>query len=228
MKAALLNLWAWVVAHPAETLGALYVALNALNASLPVERRESSRLARVLDALCIVTRRGSENATSWPVVGRSIARDLVTLSIAPPNPEHKKGAAGFSEALLLHWVAGGAALALCVYALTACLSGCSPTLPADLYRGVGIGVAVTAAGGRELALLEARECLAKPSRFEAEACLVPWRARWSSIGHAWQGAASRAQALAHVVASVDAQLERRWPAMDAGTGGAAGDAAVSE
>lgn len=130
MKIWMLNLWAWVVAHPAETLGALYAALNAINAAIPVERRKSSRLARVLDALCIVTQRGAENATSWPVVGRSIARDLVTLSIAPPKPEDKKSEPGFSEAALLRWVAGAASLALVVYALTACRmpepDGCSP------------------------------------------------------------------------------------------------------
>lgn len=142
------------------------------------------------------------------------------------------GSAGTGVAIALlgasaawaHWksYAVGAAGML---GLAACLGGCSPTLPADLYRGVGIGVAVTAAGGRELALLEARECLSKPSRGEAEACLVPWRARWSSIAQAWQGAAARSQSLAHVVESVDAQLERRWPAMDAG---APADAAASE
>lgn len=113
-------------------------------------------------------------------------------------------------------IKGAMVLGVAAVGLAACLGGCSPTLPADLYRGVGTGVAVTASGGREVALLEARDCLARSSRAEAELCLAPWRARWAPIAQAWQGAASRAQSLAAVVSSVNAALERRWPSMDAG------------
>lgn len=96
-------------------------------------------------------------------------------------------------------------------------SSCSATLPVDLYAGVGTGVAVTARGGKELALLEARRCLDRPTRSEASACLAPWRERWSQIAVSWQGAASSAQSLAHVVRTVDGMLERRFPvAVDAG------------
>lgn len=224
MKEALLKVWAWILANPAEVLGALYLVLNVVNSRIPVEKREGSTLYKLLDALCVATQKGAASKASWPVVGRSIARDVaVSMTIKPESKDPPPASPGYAEQRVLSVIAGAAL----VGALALALSGCSPTLPADLYRGVGVGVAVTASGGRELALLEARECLAKPSRSEAEACLVPWRGRWSAIAQAWQGAASRAQSLAHVVASVDAQLERRWPAMDAGVAPAA-DAAVSE
>lgn len=120
MKQICIIAWAWIMAHPAETLAALYVALNAVNAAIPVERRKTSRLARVLDALCIVTQRGAENATSWPVVGRSIARDLVTLSIAPPKPEDKKSEPGFVHI----WTLAAIAIAVILIGLVL-VPGCS-------------------------------------------------------------------------------------------------------
>ena len=142
-----------------------------------------------------------------------------------------RGSAGAGVAVALlgasaAWakIKGVAVLGVAAVGLAACLGGCSPTLPADLYRGVGTGVAVTASGGREVALLEARDCLARSSRAEAESCLAPWRARWAPIAQAWQGAASRAQSLAAVVSSVNAALERRWPSMDAGQSAPAPDA----
>lgn len=215
MKPMLLNLWVWIVAHPPESLAALsallYLALNVVNARVPVEKRQSSVWYAILDALAIATQKGSESRASWPVVGRSIAKDVAAAVV--PKPEGPPPSEpGFAERGVLAIIGGVAMLALGVLLLT----GCSPTLPADLYRGVGTGVAVTASGGREVALLEARDCLARESRTEAEACLLPWRARWAPIAQAWQGAASRAQSLAHVVSSVNAALERRWPAMDAG------------
>ena len=92
MKTLLLNLWAWVLLHPAETLGALYVALNAVNATISVERRKSSLALRVLDRLCIATQRGAINGTSWPVAGKSLAKEIASAVIveretqAPPPP----------------------------------------------------------------------------------------------------------------------------------------------
>lgn len=216
MKTLLLNLRAWALLHPAEASGAIVSALVAIATVINARSKGPAAgwFARFVDALAIRTRRGAKNeGWSLPLFGRSVFEAVLDASAsreteAPPPPSEP----GFAERGVLAVVAGVAMLALGV----ALLTGCSPTLPADLYRGVGTGVAVTASGGREVALLEARDCLARESRTEAEACLLPWRARWAPIAQAWQGAASRAQSLAHVVASVDAALERRWPAMDAG------------
>lgn len=100
MRTVLLNLWAWVLAHPGETMGGLYLVLNAINALIPVEARKASNLARWLDRACVLTQRGAANATSWPVVGRSIARAVVEdaqpdttapqrPSVMPPKEETK-------------------------------------------------------------------------------------------------------------------------------------------
>lgn len=92
MKTLLLNLWAWVLLHPAEVLGGLYVVLNAINAAIPVERRKASLALRVLDRLCIATQRGAINASSWPVAGKSLAKELASAVVveretqAPPPP----------------------------------------------------------------------------------------------------------------------------------------------
>jgi hypothetical protein len=219
MKSALLNLWAWVLLHPeavvSAALAVLSVIVGATIANARAQGAPESWPERFVDRLAVRTRANASNAGwSWPIVGKSIFEAAIDASAPretqpPPLPPSEPG---FVERSILLVVGGVAALALGVMLL----AGCSPTLPADLYRGVGTGVAVTAAGGREVALLEARDCLAKASRAEAEACLLPWRARWAPIAQAWQGAASRSQSLAAVVVSVDAALERRWPAMDAG------------
>jgi hypothetical protein len=218
MKSALLNLWAWVLLHPEAVVSAALAVLAVVGATVANARAKGapeSWLERFVDRLAVRTRANASNAGwSWPIVGKSIFEAAIDASAPretqpPPLPPSEPG---FVERSILLVVGGVAALALGVMLL----AGCSPTLPADLYRGVGTGVAVTAAGGREVALLEARDCLAKASRAEAEACLLPWRARWAPIAQAWQGAASRSQSLAAVVVSVDAALERRWPAMDAG------------
>jgi len=92
MKSLILSAWAWVVAHPAETLAALYALLNAINAAIPVERRKSSLALRVLDRLCIATQRGAINASSWPVAGKSLAKELASAVVVeretqtPPPP----------------------------------------------------------------------------------------------------------------------------------------------
>jgi hypothetical protein len=236
MKSMLLNLWAWVLSDPLYALATVGVGIVLAWKALPARLREAAELRspRIVGAIRTLVALlpdliGAARIVRYQAVGgqpRSIVSDRAAeqankLREVTEPKDPPPASPGYSEQLLLVVIGG---ITLVVF-LGAALTGCSPTLPADLYRGVGIGVAVTAAGGRELALLEARECLAKPSRSEAEACLVPWRARWSSIAQAWQGAASRSQSLAHVVASVDAQLERRWPAMDAG---GAADAAAGE
>ena len=95
MKALIISAWAWVVAHPAESLGALYALLNAINAAVPVERRKASVWLRVLDRICFATQRGAINASSWPLAGRSIAKEVAGAVIAeretqtPPPPSNE-------------------------------------------------------------------------------------------------------------------------------------------
>ena len=89
MKTLVLNLWVWIVAHPPESLAALsallYLVLNVVNARVPVEKRQSSVWYKILDALAIATQKGSESRASWPVVGRSIAKDVAAVVV--PKPE---------------------------------------------------------------------------------------------------------------------------------------------
>ena len=87
MKSLIISAWAWVVAHPAESLGAIYALLNAINAAVPVERRKSSLLLRVLDRVCIATQRGAINGSSWPLAGRSIAKTVASAMVAEQQPQ---------------------------------------------------------------------------------------------------------------------------------------------
>ena len=87
MKSLVISAWAWVVAHPAESLGALYALLNAINAAIPVERRKTSVALRVLDRLCIAAMRGAINGSSWPLAGRSIAKEVAGAVIAEQQPQ---------------------------------------------------------------------------------------------------------------------------------------------
>lgn len=130
MKPLLLNLWAWIVAHPAETMTALYLALNAINKAIPVNASKTSRIARWLDIACVLTQRGAVGATSWPVVGRSIAREIVAPereTQAPPPPRESEP--GYAESRVLAMIA----LASLV-ALVAIVTGCSA--PEQIRRSV--------------------------------------------------------------------------------------------
>lgn len=137
MKALILSAWAWVVAHPAETLGALstllYLAINVINSRVPVEKREHNGWYKVLDALAIATQKGSESKASWPVVGRSIAKAVAGAVIAEQQPQADAtqpqrpsmmppSEPGYAE----QWVLGVVALAS-VVALA--LSGCRMPAP---------------------------------------------------------------------------------------------------
>lgn len=124
MKTLLLNLWAWIVAHPAETMGGLYVALNIINKMIPVESRKTSKLAAVLDRLCVLTQRGAVGATSWPVVGRSIAKEIAAPereTQAPPPPRESEP--GYAESRVLAAIAAVSLVAL------ALLTGCASSPP---------------------------------------------------------------------------------------------------
>ena len=127
MKALIISAWAWAVAHPAESLGALYALLNAVNAAIPVERRKASVWLRVLDRICFATQRGAINASSWPLAGRSIAKEVASAVIAeretqaPPPPSEP----GYAE----QWVLGAIALAaVAALALSGCAAAQSPSL----------------------------------------------------------------------------------------------------
>lgn len=133
MKQLVLSAWAWVVAHPAESLGALYALLNAINAAIPVERRKASVWLRVLDRICFATQRGAINASSWPLAGRSIAKEVAGAVIAEQQPQADAtqpqrpsmmppSEPGYAE----QWVLGVVALAS-VVALA--LSGCRMPAP---------------------------------------------------------------------------------------------------
>lgn len=125
MKTLLLNLWAWIVAHPAETMGGLYVALNAINKAIPVNASKTSRIARWLDIACVLTQRGAVGATSWPVVGRSIAKEIAAPereTQAPPPPRESEP--GYAESRVLAAIAAVSLVAL------ALLTGC-PIPPPD-------------------------------------------------------------------------------------------------
>ncbi len=134
MKMLMLSLWAWVLAHPSETLAAvsalLYLALNVINARVPVQKRESSVWYRLLDGLAIATQKGSESKASWPVVGRSIARDAAKVVVLKPEPKDPPASPGFSEAALMRWIAGVALFVLFAAACCGCPmpapDGCTP------------------------------------------------------------------------------------------------------
>lgn len=89
MKELVLKAWAWVLANPEATMGAVYAVLNVVNSQVSVERRKGSRALQLLDRLCVLTQKGAQNATSWPVVGRSIAKAAVAQSLA--EGEQKEG-----------------------------------------------------------------------------------------------------------------------------------------
>lgn len=232
----LVGLWLTLVSvalYPGLVAALAYAGLNALNASR--EGAPRTPWGRLLDRVAIACRRGAVNRYSLPVLGKSIFEEirqhaaeieaeetakLRALSAAEAQAADRPSRPGFAVVDTLAAIAWVVVLGL---GAVAAFAGCSPTLPVDLYRGAGTGVAVTAAAGREVALLEARDCLSKPSRGEAELCLQSWRARWAPIAQAWQGAAARAQSLAHVERTVLAQLEARYPS-SARADGAAADA----
>ena len=97
MKTLVLNLWAWVLLHPAEVVGGLVSALGALIAAATAINPKLKGpaigwLARFVDALAVRTRQDAANAGwSWPLVGRSIFNAALDASApretqAPPPP----------------------------------------------------------------------------------------------------------------------------------------------
>jgi hypothetical protein len=131
VKTLVLNLWVWIVAHPPESLAALsallYLVLNVVNARVPVEKRQSSVWYKILDALAIATQKGSESRASWPVVGRSIAKDVAAVVVPKPEePPARDGGAGFASLFVLRGIAC-AVLALAFW-LSACAGAQGPSL----------------------------------------------------------------------------------------------------
>jgi len=215
----LASLIAWANAHwnLVSALLALlaYLVLNLAVARTPIERRAGSPWLKLLDRLATVTMRGAVNRTSAPLLGRSIAdeaQDAASEVLAKSVPGKPRDEGGFALGPVLRFVAAIAVLALPAFALLRC----SPAPGADILRYTGTVAAVTAAAGREAALLEARACLDAPTRIAADPCLVAWRGRWAPVGQAWVGAGARAQSLSAIVAHVEAMAARRYAERDAG------------
>ncbi len=127
MKTLLLNLWAWVLLHPAEVSTAIVSLLGAIAAATVANARAKGApvglLARFVDRLAVKTRQGASNAGwSWPAFGRSVFEAAVEASLepretqAPPPPSEP----GFAETRILAAIAVASALAL-----VALLAGCS-------------------------------------------------------------------------------------------------------
>lgn len=132
MKTLLLNLWAWVLLHPAEVVAAVLPVLVALATVVNARSKgaPASWFARFVDALAVRTRQDAANAGwSWPLVGRSIFNAALDASApretqAPPPPSEP----GFAERGVLAVVAGVALLALGITLLTGCAGGQTPRL----------------------------------------------------------------------------------------------------
>ena len=97
MKTLLLNLWAWVLLHPAEVSTAIVSLLGAIAAATVANARAKGApvgmLARFVDRLAVKTRQGAKNeGWSWPAFGRSVFEAAVEASLepretqAPPPP----------------------------------------------------------------------------------------------------------------------------------------------
>lgn len=133
MKTLLLNLWAWVVLHPVEVVGALVSALGAMIAAATAINPKLKGpaigwLSRFVDALALRTRQGAANGPwSWPLAGRSIFEAAVAASMPAPE-EPPPSAPGFAERSVLAVVAGVALLALGASLLSGCAAASNPLL----------------------------------------------------------------------------------------------------
>ena len=133
MKTLLLNLWAWVVLHPVEVVGAFVSALGAMIAAATAINPKLKGpaigwLARFVDALAARTRQGAVNGpSSWPIVGRSVFEAAVAASMPAPEEPPTPSAPGFADRGVLAVVALASVVAL---ALSGCRmpapDGCTP------------------------------------------------------------------------------------------------------
>lgn len=136
MKTLILNLWAWVLVHPVEVVGAFVSALGAMIAAATAINPKLKGpaigwLSRFVDALALRTRQGAANGPwSWPLVGRSIFEAAVAASMPAPEEPPPPSAPGFAERGVLAVLAGVALLALGAALLSGCPmpapDGCSP------------------------------------------------------------------------------------------------------
>lgn len=125
-------LGAALAAHAPLVLAALsWLLANVLNRFVPVGHR--SWWALLLDRAVVLTQRGAANHMSWPVFGRSLARELargvldVVPDDAPTNPSPPpRGMPGFVASKLLPFVFVGGILAWFV-ALGTAVPGCGAT-----------------------------------------------------------------------------------------------------
>jgi hypothetical protein len=87
MKTLVLNLWAWVLLHPAESFAAVLPVLVALATVVNARAKgaPASWLARFVDRLAVRTRADAANAGwSWPMIGRSVFHAALDASVPQP------------------------------------------------------------------------------------------------------------------------------------------------
>lgn len=126
VKVMLLNLWAWVLLHPAEVLGAVVPALVAIATVVNARSKGAPKswFARFVDALALRTRQGASNAGwSWPLIGRSVFGAAIDASTPAPEEPPARGGAGFASLFVLRGIA------CAVLALAFWLSGCAGGQP---------------------------------------------------------------------------------------------------
>jgi hypothetical protein len=134
VKTLILNLWAWVLVHPVEVVGAFVSALGAMIAAATAINPKLKGpaigwLSRFVDALALRTRQGAANGPwSWPLVGRSIFEAAVAASMPAPEEPPPPSAPGFAERGALAVVAGVALLALGASLLSGCAAASNPML----------------------------------------------------------------------------------------------------
>jgi hypothetical protein len=139
MKTLLLNLWAWVLLHPAESFAAVLPVLVALATVVNARAKgaPASWLARFVDRLAVRTRADAANAGwSWPMIGRSVFNAALDASVpqpiepretqAPPPPSEP----GYVESWVL--------VALVVAVIAALAAGCSGGSLRDALRFNGV------------------------------------------------------------------------------------------
>lgn len=128
MKTWMLSLWAWIMAHPEQVFGAIAAILTAIAAATVANARAKGRpvgwFPRFVDRLAVRTRANATNAGwSWPIIGRSAFEAAIDASAPPSDPPPASG--GFSEVVLMRWIAGVSMLV--IFAVTCC--GCPMPAP---------------------------------------------------------------------------------------------------
>lgn len=156
MKALVLNVWAWILAHPEQVMGAVFALLSAILAATIANARAKGApvgwFARFVDRLAARTRANAANAGwSWPIVGRSIFEAAVDASAPPSDPP--PASPGFSDAAVMRFVAAVSLVALA--AATCCGCGAATphlqAIPPSIVERSGYGTCAETGGKIEVA-----------------------------------------------------------------------------